>query len=89
MTGPRRLPSPPSGPRASDGAPLPAALEAELVELLALALVADLRARPGSVRTKRDATATVAPPRGSDRNAGEAPAPPVPARRRKPVRSRG
>ncbi len=49
---------------------LPAAVEDELVELLARALLADLIARPGRVKTATDhaeSALTVVPPRGRDR----------------------
>lgn len=44
--------------------------EDELVELLARALVADLKARPNSVRVKATSPVTVGPPSGPDREPG-------------------
>jgi hypothetical protein len=67
-------------------APLPAALEDEVVELLAQMLVADLRASRKRATTQGDADATDVPPRGNARGPDGGAAPRRAPRDRSPQR---
>ncbi len=58
-------------PRASSTGPLPEPQRREVVELMARALLADMRKHPDLAMAGEDAAATDVPPRGSEAQAGE------------------